>query len=237
MGERNADRRRAAQRRGDARHDRDRQARRAQSLDLLAAAAEHEGIARLQAHHRLAGAHAAHQLGVDVVLRPARWPLRLPTDDELGVAPGARQDGRRHEVVVQDGVGLAQELRGLQRQQIGIARAGADDMGDAHGRQPAAGIVELAQRGAPGAGIVAGQHQARRRPLDQPAPEGAAAGGIDDQGVGLGAEGRREPRQIADALGQHRLDAAAQRGRQASATRRRSRSPPRRRRDRRSPAG
>ena len=212
-------------------------ARCAQRLDLLAAAAEDEGIARLQAHHRLAGAHAADQLGVDLVLRPAGVAFALADRDELGVAARARQHRRRHEVVVQDGVGLAQELRGLERQKIGIAGAGADDMGDAHRRQPAAGVVEFAERGAAGAGIVAGEHQARRRSLDQPTPEGAAAGGIDDQGVDLGAEGRGQPRQVADALGQHRLDAAAQGGRQASARRRRSRSPPRRRRDRRSPAG
>ena len=43
----------------------------------------------------------------------------------------------------------------MQRQKIGIAGAGADDMGDAQRRQPAAGGVELAQGGAAGAGLVA----------------------------------------------------------------------------------
>ena len=140
------------------------------------------------------------------------WPLRLPTATSSASRRARVQHCRRHQVVVHEDVGLAQQLRGLQRQQIGIAGARADDVGDAHGRQPAAGVIEFAKSGAAGAGIVAGQNQARRRSLDQPAPEGAAPGGIDDQRVDLGAEGRGQLRQVADALRQYRLDAAAQGG-------------------------
>ena len=139
-------------------------------------------------------------------------PLRLPTGHQLGVAARPRQDGRRHEIVVQDGVGLLQELGGAQGQEIGIARAGADDMGDARGRHVAARGIELAQRGAARAGIVARQRQARRRSLDQAAEEGAAPGRLGDQGVDLGAEGGGETRHGAQALGQRRFDAAAQDG-------------------------
>ena len=107
------------------------------------------------------------------------WPfLALADRDELGIATSARQDRRRHEIVVQDGVGLLQELRGLERQKIGIARAGADDMGDADRRQPATGVVELAERGAPGAGIVAGQRP-DAPPVPRPADARRCGGGRD----------------------------------------------------------
>jgi hypothetical protein len=62
---------------------------------------------------------------------------------------------------MQDGVGLAQQLRGLEGQEIGVAGTGADDVGDADGRQPAPGVIELAERDAAGARIVASQDQAR----------------------------------------------------------------------------
>ena len=174
MGERNAGRRRAAQGGGDARHDRDRKAG-AQRLDFLAATAEHEGS---PAFRRTTVWPARTRRTSSALISSCvqrTWPLRLPTATS-SASRRARQHRRRHEIVVQDGVGLAQELRGLERQEIGIAGAGADDMGDAHGRQPAAGVVELAQRGAAGAGIVAGQDQAPRD-LDQPTP--GCGGGRD----------------------------------------------------------
>ena len=145
MGQRNAGRGGTAQRRGDAWHDGNRQARVAQRLDLLATPAEHERIARFQPHHGLAGAHAAHQFGIDVGLRPACTVFAFADRHQLGVAARARQDGRRHEIVVQDGVGLLQELSGAQGQEVGIARAGTDDMGDAGGRHVTTGGIELAQ--------------------------------------------------------------------------------------------
>ena len=222
MGERDAGRGSAAQGGGDARDDGDRQAGAAQRLDLLATAPEHERIAGLQAHHGLAGTHAAHQLGVDFGLGPAHPAVALADGDELGVTARARQDGRRHQVVVQDGIGLLQELRGAQGQEIGITRAGADDVGDAGRRRTTArGVllatarsIELAQHHAAGAGVIAGQHQLGRRSLDQPAPQGAAVRRLGDQRADLGAKGFGEAGQRAQSLGQDRLEALAQHGRQ-----------------------
>ena len=135
-GQRNAGRSRAAQRRGDARHDRDRQAGGAQRLDLLAAAAEDERIARLQAHHGLAGAHAADQLGVD--RRPAsssRWPLRLPTATSSAsrrararTAGGTRSSCRMASASLQELRGLAASAdrdRPGRRRRYGRCRTGA----------------------------------------------------------------------------------------------------------------
>ncbi len=76
----------------------------------------------------------------------------------------------------------------------------------------AAGGLELAQGGAPRAGIVTGERQAPGRALDQATEEAATAGRFGDQGVHLGAEGRSETRHGAEALGQRRLDAATQQG-------------------------
>ena len=214
MGERDTGRRRSPQCGGHARHHGDREARGAQRLDFLAATAEHEGIAGLQPDDGLPSLHATHQLGVDFRLRPARTAFPLADRDSLGVSPGAVEHRRRHEVVVQDHVSLAQELRGLQGQQVGIARAGADDMGHTHRRDRTAGGIQLAQHRAPGTGIVAGQRQPCGRSIDQATPEGAAPRRIDDQRIDLCPEGRGQPRHRADALGQHRLDAVAQQGRQ-----------------------
>ena len=77
MGQGNAGGGGTAQRRGDAGDDRYGETGGTQGFDLLAAAPEDEGIARLQPHHGLAGPHAAHQLGFDVGLRPARLALAL----------------------------------------------------------------------------------------------------------------------------------------------------------------
>ena len=89
---------------------------------------------------------------------------------------------------MQDGVGLLQELRSLERQQIRIARPGTDDMGDTERPVRPARGVELGQGDTARAGLVTAQRQPGRRALDQPPPEGAALAGLD-QCIGLDAEG------------------------------------------------
>ena len=142
-------------------------------------------------------------------------PLRLPTGDELGVAARARQDRRRHE---RRRAGWRRPPAGAGRPRR-VRRSGSPGpaptiwaMPTGASRRRAASSSPSAARRAPASSPAS--DQARRRPLDQPAPEGAAASGLDDQGIDLGAEGRGELRQVAEALGQHRLDAAAQDGRQ-----------------------
>jgi hypothetical protein len=89
-------------------------------------------------------------------------------------------------------------------------------MGDADRRHVTARGIELAQRDATRAGIVARQRQTCRRSLDQAAEEGATPGRLADQGVHLGTEGRGETRHRTQALRQRRFDAAAQDSRERS---------------------
>ncbi len=61
---------------------------------------------------------------------------------------------------MQDGVGLLQQLRRLQGQQIGIARPGAHNVGDTGRRLVAPRRIEIAQHDTTRAGFVAGKGEA-----------------------------------------------------------------------------
>ena len=114
--------------RGDARHHLERRCRGGQRLHLLAAAAEDERVAALEAHHLLAFARQSHQQRVDFLLRHAVVVALLADVDALGVGGRSGQHLGRHQVVVDDDVGLREQSRGAQRQQFGVARAGADQV-------------------------------------------------------------------------------------------------------------
>jgi len=81
---------------------------RGERLDLLAAAAEDERIAALQAHDAPALARQAHHQRVDLVLAEGVVVLFLADVDALGPGPGEFDERRRDQVVVQDSVRLAQ---------------------------------------------------------------------------------------------------------------------------------
>ena len=59
-------------------------------------------------------------------LRRARLAGALADRLEAGGRAGERQDLRRHQGVVQDHVGAGQRMRGVQREQAGVAGPGAD---------------------------------------------------------------------------------------------------------------
>ena len=100
----------------------------AQIFELLAAAAEDEGIAAFQAQHALAGLGMLGQQRVDLVLALAVVALDLADIDALGIAAHVVQDLRPDQLVVEHDVGLLHQAMGAEGQQIGIARTGADDI-------------------------------------------------------------------------------------------------------------
>ena len=109
----------------DPRHDAERDASGDQRHGFFAATAEHQRIAAFQPHDFQALARELDQPLVDPKLRGALTTRPLPNgfQDRLG---GNGQNVFGHQRVVQDDVGLAQRMRRVQRQQSGIAGAGAD---------------------------------------------------------------------------------------------------------------
>src|SRR5690606_14169161 len=117
----------ASRRRGDARDDLAIDARFARRVKLLAPAPENEGVAALQANHLFAGARLAYEQIVDLVL-PHRVTAALFSDADPF---HFRRDQGEHviadEAVMNDQIGAAEQPRGAQRPQAGIAGAGADE--------------------------------------------------------------------------------------------------------------
>ncbi len=112
----------AADRRGDAGHDAERDARAGQRQRLLAAAAEDEGIAALEAQHALPGARQADESLGNVRLLRRRLAAALPGIVERRARPRQLQNARVDQRIVDDGVGVLQRVQRQQRQQPRIAR-------------------------------------------------------------------------------------------------------------------
>ena len=162
-----------AERGGDAGHHLAGDAGCGQGLRLLAAAAEDERVAALQAHHALAFAGEPHQQFVDLLLLHAVVGAGLADEDALGVAPGELQHLLGAEPVVDDDIGLAEQPQRAERQQVAGARAGADQVDDA-GRR---GVGALQRAGEGGVGLrVAAGHGEVGGGAGQRRVEEAAAG-------------------------------------------------------------
>ena len=125
MGQRHAEPAGGALRGRDAGHHLDRDAGRAAGGDLLAGAAEDHRVAALEPHHAPAGAGERDHQGVDLVLPAGRAVAGL-ADQHPCLAPREIEHIGRHQIVEQDDVGGLQRAHGAQRQQLGIAGAGAD---------------------------------------------------------------------------------------------------------------
>ena len=116
----------SGERRADARHDLVGDARRPQRQDLLASAAEDEGISALEAHDALAAARRADHQRVDRLLAEGGATRALAHGEALG--PGSEgQHLRRDEGVVEDEVGRGERAHGAHGEQLRVAGAGADD--------------------------------------------------------------------------------------------------------------
>ena len=111
---------------GDPRDDVDANTGSGDRQRFFAAAAQHERIAALQAHHMFAAARHGDEQPVDVFLTDAAAAGAL-TDAEARRVRRQRQHLGRHERVVQHDVGLAQSPDRLHRQELGIARSRADE--------------------------------------------------------------------------------------------------------------
>ncbi len=117
---------------------------RAQVVDLLAAAPEHERIAALEPHDVLAALRVLDEQLVDLFLRGAAAADELADVEARGVAAREIQDFGGHEPVVHDDIGFLQRAQALQRHQTGIAGTGADQH-DVSGGQ-GIGILERLAR-------------------------------------------------------------------------------------------
>ena len=106
----------------------------AERFGLLPAASEHERIAAFEPDHGQAAARAVDQHGADFVLLVRVRRLFLADVDALGVRRGEVEQGVGREVVVEDDVGLLEDAAALDRDQFGVARAGADQVDLSCGR-------------------------------------------------------------------------------------------------------
>ena len=119
---------------GDAGHDLEGHASLDQRLDLLAAATEDQRIAAFEPHHPLAQLGASHEKRVDLRLAHEVAVALLAGIDALGPRSRQRQDALADETVMDHDVGPLEQAQRLDRQELGIARTGAHEMNDAHGR-------------------------------------------------------------------------------------------------------
>ncbi len=98
---------------------------RAQHLEFLAAATEHEWIAALEPHDAAARPGVLEHQLVDPVLRDRVGARGLADRNPRRVAPREGQHLLRHQPVVQDHVRLLQRAHRVQGQESRIARARA----------------------------------------------------------------------------------------------------------------
>ena len=186
----------------------------ASSLELLAAAPEHERVTALEPRHALAGARQLQQQLVDPLLLAALAGL-LADENALGVAPRAPEHCLPDQAVVENHVRLLQQLQRAQGQQVGVAGPGADQVDLAELRAAAGGRRGRELRGqqllceaAARRSLVAGEHAARNTSRGHPLPESAARG-RRQRALHPGTQPSQEAGEGAEALGQQRLDLCA----------------------------
>ncbi len=181
-------------------HDLPVDARVAQDLDLLAAAAEHEGISALEPDHDPLAAPVPDQQAGDLVLAVCSRRVRLLAHVHHHRVRGCQvEDGPADQPIVQDDVGPGQQLRAAPGEQSGIARSGAHQV-DGHASsnpsmtraaavdQQSAGDRRAHQLGLV-PGLVRAHHGSPVAAGDQaPHPHGAA--GFAER-FGPGGDGRR----------------------------------------------
>jgi hypothetical protein len=99
----------------------------AQVLGLFATAAEDEGVAPFQAHDPLAAPRFGQQQPLDERLRRAAAAATLADVHDARRAACVAQHAVADEVVDEQHGGGADRAHRLDRQQLGVARAGADE--------------------------------------------------------------------------------------------------------------
>ena len=137
---------------GHAGHDLERHARLGERLGLLAAAAEHERVAALQAHHPLAlRAHARRAARLISSCADAGVAGLLADVDQLGVRPRVLAAAARDQAVVDDHVGPRDQLERAHGHEPRVAGPGADQVDDPlfGSRSRAYGEVEARRSSSP----------------------------------------------------------------------------------------
>src|SRR5690606_16773211 len=112
---------------GDAGHHFEPDPCRRKRLQLLAAAAENEGIAALQPAYALALLGEPDQQRIDLLLRDVRCARRLAYIDALRIAPREIEHLPRHEAVVQHDIRILQRAQSPQGEQTRITRPCTDE--------------------------------------------------------------------------------------------------------------
>ena len=120
---------------GQPRDHGDRHAGLAAGEDLLVAAAEDEVVAALEPHHPLAGERPLDDDPVDLLLLGRAAARQLGDVDQLDVGGQLAEQLARGQPVGDHDVGLHQRLAAGDRDQLGVARAAADQH---HARRPVA---------------------------------------------------------------------------------------------------
>jgi hypothetical protein len=131
MRERDAERGRRGEPRGDAVDDLEPDARGVERRAFLAAAPEHHGVAALQAHDDPSGARLGHHQALDEVLRRRLASAPLADANHARVGPGVGEHLFRDEIVGEHDVGALQRPHRLQRQQLRVAGTGAHEVDEA----------------------------------------------------------------------------------------------------------
>ena len=127
MGDRDAGVGRASNRRRNARHDLDRNARRDQLLGLFAAATEDEWIAAFEAHDALPLLRLVDEQLIDLVLRQRVCAGPLADIHDLGRRRETIDDVGGDKRVDGDEIGVGDQFRGSDREKTGVAGTGADE--------------------------------------------------------------------------------------------------------------
>ncbi len=114
--------------RRDAGHDLERDPGPLERLGLLASTPEHERVAALEPDDRLALQAVVDQHALDLGLSGGLTISSLAGVDQLGIRPGALERLWRDQAIVDDHVGLGDQLERPPGEQSGIAGSGADEV-------------------------------------------------------------------------------------------------------------
>ena len=154
------------------------------------------------------------KLRVDAVLPDTGLAAPLADEYPLGIAPSAVENLGRDQLVVEHDVGALQRLQRAQRQQVGIARAGADE-------EHRAGLLLRIARGLDGAHErpfrlvpTPGERGNADRTIDHALPESPQRTRRMARAREMFAVATHQSRKIADARRQQRFDALAQAARE-----------------------
>ena len=113
---------------GHARHDLERDSRRAERQRLLGPAAEHEWVSALEPHHLTPGSRMLDQELVDFLLRERAVADRLAGADPQGPFRGQVQQPRARQMVVNDDVGRREQGFAPTGQKPRVTRPGPDQV-------------------------------------------------------------------------------------------------------------